>query len=151
MELFIGITEYLLDFFLERRIVGEDSLSKLLSVDVRVLEEVLETRFESSERSSLEIYGGEGDLAVLARELFEVVLEVSLYLDQEPSESFLVTSILSGCLKLGLFAVRFKLSDFSIGLVEELLELYRCDGRGPDLGRDGWNRGVGCYIESPPF
>ena len=56
-------------------------MGKFLSVDVRVLKEVLETRFELSERSSLEIYSSEGDLAVLARELLGVVLEVSLYLD----------------------------------------------------------------------
>jgi len=99
--------------------------------------EVLVTRFELSERSSLETYSGEGDLIVLARELLGVVLEVSLYLDQESSESFLITSILSRYLKLGLLVVRLKLSDLGIGLVEELLELYYRDGRGPDLGRDG--------------
>jgi hypothetical protein len=88
---------------------------------------------------------------VFAVEFLGVILEISLYLNQESSKTLLIAFIFAGYLELGLIAVGPKLGDFSIGLVKKLLELYYRDRRGVDLGRNGWSRGTRYYIELPLF
>jgi hypothetical protein len=124
VDLLVDVPEYLLELPLEIRVVLEDLLGELLSVViVGVVEKVLESGFKLPESLPFEARGCERNLAILAEELLGVVLEVSLHLNQESSETLLVASILAWCLELGLDGVGLKLGDLGVGLVKKLLKL----------------------------
>ena len=82
IDLFVDVSEYLLELLREVVVVPEDLLREfLLVIIVKVAKEVLKRRLEPLEGLSFEARGYESNLTVLPSEFLRVVLEVSLYLD----------------------------------------------------------------------